>query len=96
MPREQPADLRRYLVESYWPGVTEPGVIVAMRRARQAAEELGGPGSEIRYVTSYLVSEDEVAFCLFDATSVSTVEEACHRAELPLDRIVAIVQIDFD
>jgi Protein of unknown function (DUF4242) len=94
MPNDQPADLRSYLVESYWPGVTEPGVSMTMRRARQAAEELSGPDSEIRYMTSYLVSKDEVAFCLFDATSVSLVEEACRRAELPFDRIVAIVQID--
>jgi len=94
MPNDQPAILRSYLVESYWPGVTEPGVIVTMRRARQAAEELTGPGSRIRYVTSYLVTQDEVAFSLFDATSVSMVEEACRQAELPFDRIVAIVQID--
>ena len=94
MPNDQLADLRSYLVESYWPGVTEPGVIVAMRRARQAAEELTGPGSEIKYVTSYLVSEDEVAFCVFDATSVLTIEKACRQADLPFDRIVAVVEID--
>ena len=94
MPKEQPADLRSYLVESYWPGATEPGVIATMRRARQAAEKLTGPGNEIKYVTSYLVSKDEVAFCLFEASSVSVVEEACRQAALPFDRIVAVVQID--
>ena len=96
MRKDQPADQRSYLVESYWPGVTEPGFNLTMRRARQAAEQLTGPDSEIRYVTSYLVSKDEVAFCVFDATSVSMVEEACRQAELPFDRIVAIVQIDAD
>jgi hypothetical protein len=65
-----------------------------MRRARQAAEALTGPGSVVRYVTSYLVSKDEVAFCLFDATSTSMVEEACRQAELPFDRIIGVVEID--
>lgn len=90
----KPAQVFRYLVESYWPGVTEPTVLVTMRRARQAAQELAGSGGEISYVRSYLVTKDEVAFCLFDSSSLSMVEEACRRAELPFDRIVPVVEID--
>jgi hypothetical protein len=94
MPSEQSTDLRSYLVESYSPGVKPPEVVATMHRARKAAEELNGPGNEIRYLTSYLVTKDEVTFSLFEAISESMVEEACRRAELPFDRIVAIVQIE--
>ena len=65
-----------------------------MRRARLATEELTGPRNEIRYVSSYLVVKDEVTFCLFEAASESLIEEACRLAELPFDRIVALVEID--
>ena len=66
---------------------------MTVRRAQQAAEDLTGAGSEIRYLTAFLVPDDEVAFCLFDACSVATLEEACRRAELPFDRILEVVQI---
>ena len=86
-------NLRRYLVECYWSGVTEPRVAVSANRAQQAAVDLTGAGSEIRYLTTLLVPDDEVAFCLFAACSVATVEEVCRRAELPVDRIQQVVQI---
>ena len=83
-----------YLVECYWPGVTESRVMVTARRAQQAAEELSEQGSEITYRSAFLVPGDEVAFCLFDARSQSAVEEACRRAELPFDRILPVTPID--
>ena len=84
-----------YLVECYWPGVTESRVIVTARRAQQAAEELSEQGSEITYRSAFLVAGDEVAFCLFDAGSRGAVEEACRRAGLPFDRILPVTPIDF-
>ncbi len=83
-----------YLVECYWPGVSESRVMVTARRAQQAAEELSEQGSEITYRSAFLVPDDEVAFCLFDARSPGAVEEACRRAELPFDRILPVTPID--
>jgi hypothetical protein len=94
VPDTQPSRQGRYLVECYWPGLTEPGVAATMRRARQAAEGLTEEGCEITYVTAFLVPDDEVAFCLFDAGSAGPIEEACRRAELRFDRILEVVQID--
>jgi len=68
--------------------------MVTARRAQQAAEELSEQGSEITYRSAFLVPDDEVAFCLFDAGSRGAVEEACRRAELPLDRILPVTPID--
>lgn len=90
----RPANLRRYLVEVYWSGVTEPQVVQTMRRVHQAAQDLIGEGSEISCLSAFFIPDDEVAFCLFDAASIETVDEACRLAELPFDRILQVVQID--
>jgi Protein of unknown function (DUF4242) len=90
----KPSRQGRYLVEWYWPGLTEPGVTATVRQVRQAAAGLTEEGCEITYVTAFLVPDDEVAFCVVDAGSVGSVEEACRRAELRFDRILEVVQID--
>lgn len=94
MPGIDSARLNSYLVESYWPGVNESRVLAITRRARQAAVALSSQGTEIRYRTALLVTEDEVAFCLFDAGSAATVAEACRQAQLPFDRIKQVLQIE--
>ncbi len=94
MAKTPPTPLRSFLVECYWPGLTESGVMVTARRAQEAAEKLNEQGKQISYRSAFLVPDDEVAFCLFDASSVGTVEEACHRAELPFDRILSVTPIN--
>ena len=86
--------LNRYLVETYWPGVTESQLVAATRRAANAAVNLTAQGSEIRCMNAMLVSKDEVSFCVFEARSERTVAEACRDAELRFDRILQVVQID--
>lgn len=94
VPDTQRSRQGRYLVEWYWPGLTEPEVAATLRQVRQAAEGLTEEGCEITYVTAFLVPDDEVAFCLVDAGSVGSVEQACRHAELQFDRILEVVQID--
>ena len=91
MPRAR--RVSRYLAECYWPGVTVPGVAQTVQRVQRAAETLTVEGSDIRYVSAFVVPEDEIAFCLFDARSRKVVEEACRRADLPCDRILLVAQI---
>ncbi len=88
------APLNRYLVETYWPGVTESQLAVTTRRASDAAVMLTTQGSEIRCVNAMLISKDEVSFCLFEARSERTVAEACRDAGLRFDRILQVVQIE--
>lgn len=58
--------LRGYLVECYWPGVSAEKVAAAVERAEQAADELRGQGRSLRVLGSILVPADETVFCLFD------------------------------
>jgi Protein of unknown function (DUF4242) len=93
MKADQTAEVRSYLVESYRPGITEADAFASGLRAKQAVEESSRAGREIRYVALYLVTEDEATLCVFEASSSSIVAETCRQAELPFDRIVAIVPI---
>jgi hypothetical protein len=57
--------------------------------ARRAADELSLQGTDVRFVRSIFVPDDETCFLLFDAPSTAAVRAAAERAELPVDRIVA-------
>jgi len=94
MAGSEQAPLNRYLVETYWPGVTESQLAVTTRRASDAAAMLRTQGAEIRCLNAMLVSKDEVSFCLFEARSDGTVAEACRDAGLLFDRILQVVQIE--
>ena len=85
-----------FLVESYWPGITESQALAMGLRARDVAAESRRTGQEIRFVASYLVATDEATLCLFEAGSLAVVEENCRRAELPYERIVPVVPIGVD
>lgn len=87
---------RSFLVESYWPGITEAEALARGLRAREAAAESSRVGQEIRFVASYLVGVDEATLSLFEAGSMAIVEETCRRAELPFERIVSVVPIGLD
>jgi hypothetical protein len=84
---------RTFLVEHYWPGVTEAAFAAAAERVRESAEELGREGRSVRYLHSTLVPEDESAFCLFEADSEAAVEEAYARASVSYERIRDALQI---
>ena len=46
------------------------------------------------HLLALIGSDDDTAFCLFDAGSPGAVEETCRRAELPFDRILPVTPID--
>ena len=84
-------DLTTYLVERYWPGVTEAGLAAALERASPSS---GGPGGgHLRHVHSVLIPSEEVVFSLFEAHSAADVEEANRRAEAPFERVVEAVAV---
>lgn len=89
-------DRQSYLVEWYWPGLTEAVAASTTRRAEAAAGGLAAEGMDISYQAAYIVSDDEVAFCLFEAASMAEVEEACRRAALPFDRILRVTAVSQD
>jgi hypothetical protein len=82
-----------YLVECFWPGVSETTLVAATERARKAALELQREGQQIAYLDSILIPVDEIVFCLFDAPSVTAVRDVSRRAALPFERIVESVRV---
>jgi hypothetical protein len=77
-----------YMVECYWPDVTEERAGAAAARARAAASALAAEGTDVRYAGSILVPEDEVVFFLFESDSTDAVRAASELAELPFERVV--------
>ena len=83
---------RTYLVECYWPGVTEADHADAAARAEAVARELRAGGHAIDFLDALLVRGDEIAFFRFAASSRQQVELASTRARLPFDRVVEYVE----
>ena len=85
--------VRTYLVECYWPAVTEREHAAAAGRARTAAEEARRAGREVEFVGSILIPAEETVFCLF-AGREADVHAASQRAGLPFERILESVASD--
>ncbi len=81
-----------FLVEHYWPGVTESGFSAAADSLRTASEAIAAAGGTLRYLHSTLVPEDEAAFCVFQASSRSLVAQAYARAGVRFERILDAVE----
>ncbi len=79
------ASARLYLVECFWPTVTQAKVLAASERA--AAD------SSATCVDVVIVVEDEIVLCLFEAPSEQAAWDAATRAGLPCERIVESVRI---
>ncbi|HEY2285889.1 MAG TPA: hypothetical protein VGH88_09120 [Streptosporangiaceae bacterium] len=77
-----------FIVERYWPGVTEADV-------RQAAAALqAAAGTDVRYLGSILMPGDEVVLFRFDALSAPHVAASAEQAGLRCDRLVPAVFLD--
>jgi hypothetical protein len=82
-----------YLVECFWPGVSQEQLVLAGAQARQAALQLSADGAAVRYLGAILVPADEVVFYLFESASAEFVRAANERAAIPFERIVESVQL---
>ena len=77
-----------FIVERYWPGVTEADV----RRMAAVLSAAAGPGA--RYLGSILIPGDEVVLFGFDAVSARRVAASGEQAGLRCDRVVPAVFAD--
>jgi Protein of unknown function (DUF4242) len=93
MTLERRPGIRCYLVEGYWPGLGELDGDKAARAARRTASRMRQADGELHYLGVLLIPGDEVAFCLFTAPSGAALDEAARRAGLPVDRVVAAVEM---
>jgi len=86
-------EAKSYLVECYWPGVSEEKLALASQRARRAAYGLRRHGRELRFRGSILVPADETVFCLFDGVEAD-VRAVSEEAGMPFKRILESLRID--
>jgi hypothetical protein len=87
------AEHRSYLVECYWPGVSEGKLAAVAGRAHEAARELRDQGRELRFLGSILVHADETVFCLFDGEEAD-VRVVSEQAGMPFERVLESLRID--
>ena len=77
-----------FIVERYWPGVTEADVRQAAAAWRTVT------GAQLRYLGSILMPGDEVVLFRFDAVSAQQVAASGERAGLRCDRVVPAVFVE--
>jgi hypothetical protein len=77
-----------FIVERYWPGVTEADVRLTAAALRAV------DGADARYLGSILMPGDEVVLFQFDAVSAEQVAVTSTRARLRCDRVVPAVFIE--
>lgn len=77
-----------YVVERYLPGVPRAELERQLERIAQLTR-----GTQVEYLGSTIVPDDEACFCQFDGPSADAVAEANRRAGLRFDRIVAGVAL---
>jgi hypothetical protein len=78
------------VAECLLPGLSRATAEALGRRVRQ--EIAGPPGSQVSYLGSLLMPEDEVLLCLF-AGPEAEVRAVSERAGLPFERILACVGV---
>lgn len=82
----------RFVSERYWPGVTEAAALDATERLGRACRSLRARGIDIAFLGGTLALGDEIVTCRFDG-SAEAIRLAHQRADLPIDRLVAAVEI---
>lgn len=82
----------KFLVEAYAPKSHAEETREAGRQARVAAEELAREGTQVRYVRTTYLPDDETCFHIFEAASEEVVGDVCRRAGIASGRIVRAME----
>jgi len=86
-------EARSYLVECYWPGVSEQDLDATLGRVREAARVLRRDGRPVDLVGTIVVPADETVFCLFDGLEAD-VRTVSIRAGVAFERVLESLRID--
>jgi uncharacterized protein DUF4242 len=78
-----------YTAKCYWPGVTEDEVRLASTHARHDSAER----RDTAYRGTLYLPVDEVALCLFEASSREAVKQSSERSGMPCERVIETVWI---
>lgn len=88
--------MRTFLVECFWPGVTEEAFANGAERARATARELRAIGRDVAFLGAVLVLRDEIAFWRFACESPRVLDELSSLAELSHERVLECVEVSGD
>jgi hypothetical protein len=80
-----------FLVEHYRPGLTPDELRALAVQIRDTTDRMEREGKTVRYIRATIVPTDESLLCLLEAASEDLVREAYARAELPFERITAVI-----
>jgi hypothetical protein len=80
-----------YLVEWYRPGLTEEQLDQIVTKLDECAAIMSAGGCPVRLLITLAVPTDEVVFGVFAASSAQVVAQACDRAGVPAEALVATV-----
>ncbi|HEX2285935.1 MAG TPA: hypothetical protein VHI10_14105 [Mycobacterium sp.] len=80
-----------YLVEWYWPGLTEDQLDRTVANLDECAAMMSTAGCAVRLLVTIAMRADEVLFGVFAASSEQAVAQACDRAGVPAERLAATV-----
>jgi hypothetical protein len=87
--------LSYFVVERFVPAPTLAGARAEGGRLRASARRSSRGGVGVRYVKSLLFLDDETSFCLFESESLEAVRLVTEWADLPYERIVPVLPVDF-
>ena len=80
-----------FLVEHYRPGLSAEELGAWAARVRDTTNEMEREGKAVRYLRATIVPTDESLLCVLEAASEDLVREAYARAEIPFERITAVI-----
>jgi hypothetical protein len=84
--------LQAYLVEHYRPGLSVTGLATLAALVRDAAGAMQSEGRPVRYLRSTIVPADEALLSVFESATEELVHAVYARAEVPFDRIGAVIR----
>jgi hypothetical protein len=80
-----------FLVEHYRPGLSAEELRSWAGRVRDTTNAMEREGKAVRYLRATIVPTDESLLCVVEAASEDLVREAYARAEIPFERITAVI-----
>ncbi len=83
--------MREFVAEQYLPADGSAAAVRRAEAAREAAEQLTHEGTEVHFVRSIFIPEDETCIYLYRAESIDAVRAAVALASLPVERVAEAV-----
>lgn len=82
-----------YVADREVSGITRDGLAAMQQKEIRICEQYAAEGKPVYYLRSLFLPDEGRCFCLFEAASAKTVQEANEAAGLPFDRIVEAMEL---